>query len=183
MTDDFIVEEESSNRTFLYIAGGMGVFVVVGIIAIIIVALTRGGNGDNGNNEIAVMNQTIEAQNVLVTQTIEAMQTEAAYTPTPTPVPPTPLPTAIPSFTPTPAPPTFTPTSVAQTATPEVTLDEGGEGTGGQVGTPTAAGPTPTVGPGGGQLPAGGVGMWGAVLGAFVLLAVIVLARRLRPAV
>ena len=105
------------------------------------------------------MNMTIEAQNALVTQTVAAMETIAAYTPTPTRVAPTALPTKIPTFTPSPAPPTFTPSPVAQTPAPEGTTD----GTSGAEAAAPGTTPSPTVGPGGGQLPAGGLGMWGAV--------------------
>jgi len=175
MADDFIVEEESSNRTFLYVAGGMAALLLIGIIAIAAIAFTR--RGGDASSEVAIMNQTIEAQNALVTQTVAAMETVAAYSPTPTPVPPTATPTKIPTFTPSPPPPTFTP--VAQTAVPE---GNGGDGMA-EVATPTPMVPTPTVGPGGGELPAGGLGMWGAVVGALALVVVIMLARRLRPAV
>ena len=177
MADDFIVEEESSNRTFLYAASGLAALLLLGLIAIVVIALT--GRNGNGNNEIAVMNMTIEAQNALVTQTVAAMETIAAYTPTPTRVAPTALPTKIPTFTPSPAPPTFTPSPVAQTPAPEGTTD----GTSGAEAAAPGTTPSPTVGPGGGQLPAGGLGMWGAVGAALVLIAVIVLARRLRPVV
>jgi hypothetical protein len=173
MSDDFIVEEESSNRTFLYVAGGLAAVMLIGIIAIVVLALT-GANGEN--SEVAVMNQTIEYQNSLVTQTVAAMTLEASR-PTNTPLPPTYTPTAIPTFTP--APPTNTPTAVAQTPVPE-TPEGGGEAAPVETATPE---PTPTLGPGGGQLPPGGLGMWGAVTAAALLVGVIVIVRRLRPAV
>lgn len=173
--DDFIVEEESSNRTFLYAAGGLAAVMLIGIIAIVIIALT-GSNGQNG--EIAAINQTIAFQNALVTQTVSAMTLEAAQPkPTNTPLPPTYTPTAIPTFTP--VPPTNTPTAVAQTPIPE-TPEGGGEAAPVETGTPE---PTATLGPGGGQLPPGGLGMWGAVTAGALLVGVIIVVRRLRPAV
>jgi len=185
MADDFIVEEESSNRTFLYIAGGMAALLLLAIIAVVVIALI--GRGGDGNSEIAIMNQTIEAQNSLVTLTVAAMETVAAYTPTFTPVPPTAVPTKIPTFTPSPQPPTFTPSPVAQTTVPEVVEGEGtpdgAEGDSGSEAAGTPVAPTPTSGPGGGALPAGGMGMLGAIAAGATLVLVIVLARRLRPAV
>jgi hypothetical protein len=173
MADDFIVEEESSNRTFLYAAGGLAALLLLGLIAIVVVALT-GRNGD-GDNEIAIMNMTIEAQNALVTQTVAAMETIAAYTPTPSRVAPTAVPTKIPTFTPSPVPPTVTPSPVAQTPEAEGTSSA-------EASAPTVT-PTPTAGPSGGELPASGMGMWGAIGAAIALIAVILIARRLRPAV
>ena len=88
MADDFIVEEESSNRTFLYAAGGMGAIFVIGLI-IVVVMIMSGRNGD-ANDEIAISNMTIEYQNKQVTLTVAQMNTVAAYTATPSPLPPTP---------------------------------------------------------------------------------------------
>jgi hypothetical protein len=178
MADDFIVEEESSNRTFIYAVAGMGAIFVIGLIIVVIMILT-GGNG-NGDDEVAIMNQTIEAENRKVTLTVAHMETVAAYTPTFTPSPPPATYTAIPSFTPSPIPPTLTPTPLLQTP-------EGGEGAaaGPEATVPPEAGVTPTVGPegpGGGQLPASGLGMWGAVIGAAALVVVIFVARWFRPA-
>jgi hypothetical protein len=147
--------------------------MLIGIIAIVVLALT-GGNGENA--DIVAMNQTIEYQNSLVTQTVAAMTLQASQ-PTRTPLPPTYTPTAIPTFTP--APPTNTPTAVAQTPVPE-TPEGGGEAAPAETTTPE---PTPTLGPGGGQLPPGGLGMWGAVTAAALLVGVIIIVRRLRPAV
>lgn len=176
MADDFIVEEESSNRTFLYAVIGMGAVLVIGIIAIVLLSVLGGRNGEA--DAIAEANATTAAQNAAIASTKAARETIAAYTPTATRVPPTALPTKIPTFTP--APPTFTPTPVAQTAEPSAT-PESGESAGG----PTTATPevTPTALTGSGELPAGGLGMWGVAAAAAVLVAVIALARRLRPAV
>ena len=173
MADDFIMEEESPNRTFLYAVGGMAGLLVIAIIAIVVIALT--GGGDNGNDEIAIMNQTIEAQNALVTLTVAAMETEAAYSPTQPP-----RATEAPTTAPTSPPPTAT--AVAQTPVAAATKS-GAEGEGeGAAAVESPLVPTPTVGPAGGELPAGGMGMWGAIGAALVLVAIIIMARRLRPA-
>jgi len=178
MADDFIVEEESSNRTFIYAVAGMGAIFVIGLIIVVIMIVT-GGNG-NGNDEVAIMNQTIEWQNRQVTLTVAQMETVAAYTPTFTPSPLPPTYTPIPSFTPSPIPPTLTPTPLLQTP-------EGGEAdaAGPEATVPPGAEVTPTVGPegpSGGQLPASGLGMWGGIIGAAALVVVIFVARRFRPA-
>lgn len=175
MSDDFIVEEESSNRTFLYAAGGLAAVMLIGIIAIVAIALTR---SNDESAQIAAINQTIAYQNALVTQTVAAMTLEASQPkPTNTPLPPTYTPTTMPTFTP--VPPTNTPTSVAQTPIPETPEGEG------EAEPPETPVPeiTPTAGPGGGQLPPGGLGMWGAVTAAALLVGVIIVVRRLRPAV
>jgi hypothetical protein len=174
-SDDFIVEEESSNRTFLYVAGGLAAVMLLAIIAIVVVALF-GGNGENA--AIKATNEAIAFQNSLVTQTVAAMTQEANQPrPTNTPLPPTYTPTPIPTFTP--VPPTNTPTAVAQTPVPE-TPEGGGEAAPVETETPEV---TPTLGPGGGELPPGGLGMWGAVTAAVLLVGIIVVVRRLRPAV
>ncbi len=178
MADDFIVEEESSNRTFIYAVAGMGAIFVIGLIIVVIMIVT-GRNGDE-NNEIAIANMTTEWKNRQVTLTVAQMETVDAYTPTFTPSPPPATYTRPPTFTPSPIPPTLTPTPLLQTP-------EGGEGAGAGPGAtvPPEAGVTPTVGPegpGGGQLPASGLGMWGAVIGAAALIVVIFVARWFRPA-
>ncbi|MBN1314129.1 MAG: hypothetical protein JXA42_01630 [Anaerolineales bacterium] len=185
MADDFIVEEETSNRTFLYVAGGMAALLLLGLIAIVIISLTR--RGGNGNSEIAIMNQTIEAQNRLVTQTVAAMETLAVQAPSTTPSPTLikregATATLIPTFTPSPMVEKNTPTPVAQTKSPEVTVivqESTVESTAVvQEITPTL---TPTTITTPAQLPASGLGMWKIVVIGAVLVAVIIAARRLRP--
>jgi hypothetical protein len=151
MSDDTILEEESSNRTFLYAAGGLAAVMLIGIIAIVVFALT-GLGGENA--EIAAINQTTVYRNSLVTLTVVAMTVEASQ----------------PKATDTPLPPTFT------AETPEASVEAA------PVETETPV-PTPTLGPGGGELPPGGLGMLGAVTAAAVLIGVIVVARRLRPVI
>lgn len=180
MADDFIVEEESSNRTFLYVVGGMAALLVIGIIAIIIVALA-GRGGENG--AIEATNQAILAYNEQVTLTVARMETVAAYSPTPLPPTPTATFTVPPTYTPSPVPPTLTFTPVAQTPIPEI--GEGEEGAVDVTESPGAGEATPAAGPegpGGGQLPGAGLEMWGALVAAAILVVVIVLARRFRPA-
>lgn len=178
MADDFVVEEKTSSRAFIFAVLGMAALFVISVIAIVIIALTNRSAGPS--NEIAIMNQTIEAQNLLVTQTVVAMETAAAYTPPPSPRAPTAAPTSTPTQTKSPAPAKATPSPVAQTAIPPTSESEDGGAT---VEAPTAPAPTPTIGPAGGQLPASGMGMWGAILAAVVLLSIIVLVRGLRPTV
>lgn len=183
MSDDFIVEEESSNRTFLYVAGGMAGLLLLGLIAIVVIALTR--RGGDGNSEIAIMNQTIEAQNRYVTQTIEAMQsidTTIANSPTPTLIKRAgETATAIPTFTPSPTLIKAS-TSVAQTPTPVITVESTAEVSGGEeTNTPTAPTPTPEITQG--QLPVSGLGMAEGIIIGAILIAVIVAVRWLRPSI
>ncbi len=178
MADDFIVEEESSNRTFLYAAGGMGAIFVIGLIIVVVMIMSGRNDPDNA---IAIQNMTIEHQNKQVTLTVAQMETVAAYTATPSPLPPTPTWTPIPSFTPTSTPP-VQPTAVIQTPEPEEgggeevvpTEESGGGATGVEL--------TPTIGPSGGQLPESGMEMWSVIGAAAALTAIIVFARRFRPA-
>jgi hypothetical protein len=185
MADDFIVEEESSNRTFIYAAIGMGAIFIIGLI-IVVIMIMSGRNGDL-NDEIAIRNMTIEYENSLVTLTVAQQERVAAYTHTPTSEPPTPTLTRIATFTPSPTP-VVEPTDVIQTPEPGAGegdgpgLEEGATEEAGTGETDTAGSPTPTIGTAGGQLPASGMGMWGAIAAAASLVAVIVLARRFRPA-
>lgn len=174
MADDFIVEEETSNRTFLYAVIGMGAIFVIGLIIVVVMILT----GRNGNQATVIANMTTEAENQLVTLTVAQMQREEAYTATFTPSPPPATSTLPPTFTPSPVPPTVTPTPVLQTP-------EAGEADAVAPEVTATAEVAPTAGadgPAGGQLPASGLGLWGAVVAAAALLVVIFVARRFRPA-
>ncbi len=190
MADDFIVEEESSNRTFLYAAGGMGAVFIIGLIIVVIMIVT--GRNGNDNDEIATQNLTIEAANRHVTETVARMNTVDAYTLTPTPLS-TATRTPLPSPTPSPLLPSITPTDVLQTPEPGTGGDsetgtvpeDGGEAAAEGTATTESAVLTPTVGPtgpSGGELPASGMGVWGAIIAAAALVVVIMLARRFRPA-
>ena len=180
MADDFIVEDESPNRTFLYAVGGMGAILVIGLIAIAAIVLGRQGSE---NNEIVRMNQTIAAQNAFVTQTVAAMEALAVVTPTSsrTAAELAAATTRIPTFTPSPRASTADGTVVVQTKAPPATKPAAAEGD------TSAAGPeataTPAAPPAAGELPSSGLGMWGAIVAGAALIVVIVLARRLRPAV
>ena len=190
MADDFIVEEESSNRTFLYAAGGMGAVFIIGLIIVVIMIVT--GRNGNDNGEIAIQNLTIAAANRQVTETVARMMTVDAYTPTSTPLP-TATRTAQPTWTPTQPLPSITPTDVLQTPEPDTGEDtetgtvpeDGGEAAGEGTATLESAELTPTIGPAGpsgGELPASGMEMWSAIIAAAALVVVIMLARRFRPA-
>ena len=88
-SEDFVIEEEeTSSRSFLIIAGSLiGVFILIAACALAYIVLQRGQTqGEIANIEAA--NATTEAQNALVTQTVEAIETEAARpTDEPTTVP------------------------------------------------------------------------------------------------
>lgn len=126
---------------------------------------------------IAEANATTLAQNALVTQTIAAMETEAAR-PTSTSTP-TPQPTATEEPTDTPIPPT--PTQVEELeATPTANIF-GTSIFSGETPTPVPAGGAGGTGTGGGgTLPTTGIGLGSAVAVAFGLLLLLVVSRRLR---
>ncbi len=139
-------------------------------------------NGISGTSTaIAQANATTLAQNALVTQTLSAIETEAARptnTPTNTPVPPTntPVPTNTPQPTNTPVlqePAEATPTpnifgtSIFSISTPTPIVGTGG-------GTDTG------TGTGGGTLPETGIGTGTAIAAALGLFLLLITARRLR---
>jgi hypothetical protein len=183
--DEFEDEEAGANRNFLVIAGSLvGVLILITICVLAIAFLRRDGGTDDAAATIIAQNATTEADNLLITQTIQAMETDAAR-PTDTPVPTN---TVLPTNTPSP--------TVAPTDTPVVQPPEGdGEEVGGgdATGTPIAEAtsifqggtfdtPTPLsgTGTGDGTLPQTGVGTAGAVLVALALLGILVISRRLR---
>jgi LPXTG-motif cell wall-anchored protein len=131
---------------------------------------------DATSTAIAQANATTLAQNARVTQTIAAMETEAARptnTPTNTPVPPTA--TSTPTDTPVPSP-----TAVVEGA--EATPTPNLFGTSIFQATPTAVGGGSggSGGTGGGNLPDTGIGIGTAVAVALGLLLLLGVARRLR---
>ncbi|MBK8987173.1 MAG: hypothetical protein IPM39_14020 [Chloroflexi bacterium] len=191
--EEYIVQGEAqessggSNRPFL---------TAVGILLFVFI-LAAGCSAYNlftrdSTNEVALATvAAIETQNAIVavtneavTQTIAAMETEEAR-PSETPSPP-------PTFTPSPQP-----TATTQPTNTPVVADSGtGEGSG-DVGTPNVSGtstfgdstdastPTPipvVVGDGSGSLPDTGFETWGVALVALALVAVLLMARRLRRA-
>jgi LPXTG-motif cell wall-anchored protein len=185
MTEDFIFEEDesadqSTRRAFLIAVGVLATVGVVSVACIAIILLGRGSNGDL--DEIAAIetrNAETLARNEDVTRTLIAMETEAAR-PTNTP-PATPTNTATPVPTNTPRP-TDTPV-VAQAGEDEATSPSfsgtSAFGTGAAADTPT---PIAALGggTGDGSLPQTGISTWGATIAAFLLIAILIAARRLR---
>jgi hypothetical protein len=184
MTDDFILEEDeseslSSRRPF-FIA--VGVLATVGILAVACIAITLISRPSDQTDEIAAIetrNAFIELTNEAVTRTVVAMRTEAAR-PTDTPqASPTSTATSIPTNTPRPSD-----TPVVAQADEEETADSGVSGTrvfgtGAGDNTPTPIAPL-GGGTDGGSLPETGISTLGASVAAILLLAVLVVARRLR---
>ncbi len=174
------------NRTFLLVAGGLGLLIVLTLACMAVFLLRSQSSGGQAQRaEVA----TINAQNTQVAQALAMTQLAQAWTPTFTatspPATPTATPTAVvamPTSTFTPAPPTDTPTPDARQATVEalqtiqamtLTPETGGAAAG--TGTPSAT-----------ELPQTGfadeVGLPGLAIGAVALLLVIFMARRLRNA-
>jgi hypothetical protein len=194
--DEFIEEEEgSSNRTVALAAAALaGLFVLI-LLGTFAVSYMRRGEQRAQEAQIIAANATTEAHNRQVTQTVAAMQTEAARpTDTPTPTPTEIPPTATATFTPQP-----TDTPVVQAAagdddedpdqlaavdqTPTPVLAGTAIFAAGQLGaTPTPislAGPAPAAG---GTLPQTGLETWGAIMAALAFLGLAFAARRLRTA-
>ncbi|MFW5940235.1 MAG: hypothetical protein ACOC9C_00620 [Chloroflexota bacterium] len=125
---------------------------------------------------IAEANATTLAQNAMVTQTIAALETEAARptnTPTNTPVPPTETPTA----TNTPEP---SPTAVVEAPEATPTPNLFGTSIFDNTPTPIAGAADDGTGTGGDTLPDTGIGLGPALAAALGLLFLLVVARRLR---
>ncbi|TAK10662.1 MAG: hypothetical protein EPO32_14505 [Anaerolineae bacterium] len=97
--------EESSNRSFLFIAGGLGVVLLLGVICIAGYAFLNRDTGEG--TDPAVL--TAEAQNAQISQQLTQTAIAAAFSPTPSNTAP---PTA------TQAPATAT-SALAVTATPD----------------------------------------------------------------
>lgn len=193
MEDDYIIEEEatgtqgsSSNRPFLTAVGILLFIFILAAGCAAVSLMNRGGGNEQAAQatSIAATNEAILAANAQVTQTIAAMETEAAR----------------PTNTPTPPPPTFTP-APSPTNTPRATntpvVVDVVEGTAdGAAGTPNVSGtsvfepgadgatptPIPVVSGGSGSLPDTGFELWAIVLAALVLVVVLVMARRMRRA-
>lgn len=179
MAEDFDLggplPEESSNRTFLMAAGGLGALLILSMICLAVYALVLApAQRESRATEVIEINlqNTREAQ----TQTAEAMELTPSRTPTETE---TPLPTGtvtptqvivLPTFTPTPflTLPTLAPETATAAAQQTLEAIQGGGGA-----TPTAT-----------ALPATGfadeVGIPGLMIMGGILLAVIFIARSLR---
>ncbi len=188
--------EESSNRTFMLLALGLGALFILGLICIVAVFFLQRNQGNTQS-----VNQTIAARNA----TVIAGATRAAQ-PSATPAPTeTLLPSATPAPTDTSTPVVVSTPTTTETAPPTVA------GTPGKTATPTrttvpsrTVAPTRTTGPSrtpaaiaanqtpgafsetataeAGTTPQSGIGGVGWVAAAGVLAAALFIARRLRLA-
>ncbi len=172
--------EESSNRTFILLALGLGALFLLGLIAIVVVFLVQ--RSTNANTQAVNATQSARNAALIAAATGSAMPTETPL-PTETPVPPTeiiptatntsvvvssPTPSNTPGPTNTPGKPTATPT---KTRTPTRTRAAVSSTSGGNQ-TPEATVESST--------PASGIGGFGWVAMAGVLVAAVFVARRLR---
>jgi LPXTG-motif cell wall-anchored protein len=189
-SDDFVIEEEdTANRSFLIAAGSLiGVFILLSACLLVYVLMQRTETQD----EVALIeaqNATTQAQNALVTQTVEAIETQQALveieaerataeaeslnaTMTVEAIETL---EAIPTETPTPTEVVQQPSPTAtNTPIPTLVLGGGGDGDGaGALATP--------ITPGAGEtLPQTGINVWGIALVGLGLLALLIVARRLR---
>lgn len=193
-SEDFVIEEEeSSSRSFLIIAGSLiGIFILIAACTLGYILLQRGQT----QSEIASIesaNATTEAQNALVTQTVHAMETEAARpTEEPTDAPTeaateeaTPPPDAVGTAEveqpateePGSALPELEQTATAQAEAASTSVVGSGEGQPTETPLPggsTAPGTEPET------LPETGLSLWGILAIGAVLIALLLFARRLR---
>jgi hypothetical protein len=174
-SEDFVLEEGAApNRTFLILAGSLiGLFIIIAGFILGFALLQRNGQSE----EVALRlteNAEILAANALVTQTVQAMQTEAAR-PTNTPEPTF---TTAPTDTPEPTP-EDTPTLAVEVAeaveTPDLTATS--EAAEALITSTPASGAEAAPS---GTLPETGVETWIVAAAAIILVAVLSVARRLR---
>lgn len=188
MLDDFDLEspeelppEESGNRTFMLVAGGLGGFALISLICLGLVWYFRGGGGPA--TDVNATAAAINARNTEVAQAAEGTAAALALTPT---VTQTLAPTATPSptmegMTVTPdGTVTGGPTVHPATATVRVLLTQAA------IAQTQAAQDLLTVTPTATALPGTGIGdeigLTGMLALASTLILVIVFARRLRAA-
>lgn len=189
-SDDFVIEEEdTANRSFLIAAGSLiGVFILLAACLLAYVLMQRGQVQDEVA-QIEAQNATTEAQNALVTQTVEALETqqalieieaenataEAEILMATLTVEAMETLEALPTETPVPTEVIQQPTPTAtNTAIPTLVLGGGGDGDG------TGALATPIT-PGAGEtLPQTGISVLGIAVAGLGLVAVLIVARRLR---
>jgi len=186
--EEYIIQgdtQSTNNRPFYTAVGVLLLIFIVAAGCAAFSLLSRGSTDQVAQATVAAIetqNAIVAVTNEAVTQTIAAMETEAAR-PTETPSPP-------PTFTPTPqATATTRPTNTPVVA--EATVE------GGDMGTPNLSGtsvfdnstdgstPTPIPVTGGGDngsLPNTGFDVWSAMLIGLALVAVLFMARRLRRA-
>lgn len=144
LDDDGAAEEAAPNRTFLIVAGALGVgFVLMLLVILGFLFFVRPGQIAANQTQVAARqaeNASIEATNAA----LAAQMTEAAR-PTDTPVPSdTPVPTDTPLPTATAIPPTDTAVPPTDTAAPAVSETPSTPGTPGTPEKPAAASATPT---------------------------------------
>ncbi|RMG91756.1 MAG: hypothetical protein D6706_17855 [Chloroflexi bacterium] len=179
MEDEFMVEEgESSRRPFLIAVGALLTIFILAAVCSAAILLSR--QNANRNAQIAAIeteNAIIAVTNEAVTLTVAAMQTADAR-PTDTPTPTATL-TPSPTFT-------NTPTSTPVVAQAETLQEEEATPTPNLSGTSVfetqeeESTPTPIAAFAEEELPQTGIGTWGALVAAFILVMALVAARRLR---
>ncbi|MFQ5401393.1 MAG: hypothetical protein ACE5E7_17565 [Anaerolineae bacterium] len=185
MSEDFFIEEgedAESRRPFLIAVGVLiSVFILASLCSVGVLISRRPAGGQAEQvAAIETKNAIIAVTNAAVTLTVEAMETEAAR-PTETPtLPPTSTPTQPPTATPIP-----TETPVVRPAPEETaTLDASIGGTNGAAAAggdaAAAGGETANSAASAEALPETGLGTWGAIVAAFLLILIVVGARRLR---
>jgi len=185
MSEDYLeagTDTGSENRRpFLMIAGALAIIFILTIICTgAVLAFRNRGNGNgNGNGEERTIRLTQNAEtlalNALVTQTVAAIETEAAR-PTNTIVPtntPQPTNTIVPTNTPVVS-------SAKETETPIANGTNVFAASGSADSTPTAIAGLSGGGSGDSALPETGIDAWMAVLAGVALIGVLFGARRLR---
>lgn len=184
-------EMRESGQAFAILVAALLGILVIALLCIggALVIRERGDLADISatSTVIAIANATTLAQNARVTQTIAAMETEAARPTSTSTATPTPTNTATATATSTPEP---TATAVAEepegeeTPTPNFFVTSIFEGT--RAGATAAAPPTggtgtgTGTGTGGGTLPQTGVGLGTLIIGALLLTLSLGVVRRLR---
>ena len=173
--------EEASNRTFLIVAGVLAALIVVSIICMGLYAMVVVPIRDNQQStEVAQIN----LQNTQVALAAEQTEVASRFTSTPTitPIPPT-VTTTPTSVVAVPTDVAVSPTPNSRTATVAALLTQAAEAQGTTTPAPSALPDTgfmdEVVVPGVGNL-ALVIGIPGLIIISFVLVGVIILARRLR---
>lgn len=185
-SEEFVVEEGGANRAFLILAGSLiGLFI---LIALFVLGITLAQRGDQAEAVAAreTENAVILATNAEVTRQVAARQTEEAR-PTETSTPePTPPPTNTPAPSPTVAATETESEAEAAAETPDAQLTATAEA---EAAATAAANATATAqalagdsgdGEGTTTLPETGVSAWTIVAAAGILLALLLVSRRLR---
>lgn len=137
-------EGSGNNRTFLYVAGGLGVIIVIGMIMVAVWGALKSDDGDtadtSGIETQAAQSAINETQNAELSAGATQLAEEASWTATPAD-------TATPTETPVPATATVTETPLAGavTSTPGADASPTGDGKGGGAAEPTTDPRTATV--------------------------------------